>query len=235
VADTPLKIYDLAGADPDIRFSPPCWGIKMTLAHKGIPFEAVPWRFTEKDAIAFTGQGKVPVIVDGARKMHESWDIALYLDETYPDKPVMKSAAVRSAARFINKWAENVLQAAIRPLILEDIYGCIHETDKAYYLESRTKSMGGPIETWCPDRPAAQAALDAALKPLAETLSEVAYLGGDGPNYADYVVFGRLQWARVVMREPVVPTEGGGPIAEWFQRLLAAHGGFAAKSPTVRG
>lgn len=61
----PLKLYDLARAQDDRRFSPPCWQVKMALKHKGIHAEVVPWRFTEKDAIAFSGQGKVPVLVDG--------------------------------------------------------------------------------------------------------------------------------------------------------------------------
>ncbi|MEX2449328.1 MAG: glutathione S-transferase N-terminal domain-containing protein [Rhodospirillales bacterium] len=235
MAEPSIKLYDLAGADPDLRFSPPCWRIKMTLAHKGIPFETVPWRFTDKDVIAFSGQGRVPVLVCGGREVHESWDIARYLDETYPDKPVMGDAAARAAARFVKAWVETVVQPVIRPLVLEDIYDCIHEKDKDYFLESRTKAMGGPIEQWCPDRLAARAAVDAALKPLAETLSDVTYLGGNEPNFSDYIVFSVLQWARVVMREPVVPTEGDGPIAAWFGHLLEAHGGFAAQSPTVRG
>ena len=37
----------------------------MALAHKELEVETVPWRFTEKDVIAFSGQGRVPVLVDG--------------------------------------------------------------------------------------------------------------------------------------------------------------------------
>jgi Glutathione S-transferase, N-terminal domain len=53
-----LQLYDLAGAEPERRFSPYCWRIKMVLAHKGLPFDTIPWRFTDKDAIAFSGQGR---------------------------------------------------------------------------------------------------------------------------------------------------------------------------------
>jgi glutathione S-transferase len=61
----PIVMYDLAGADPALRFSPYCWRIRMALAHKGLDVETVPWRFTDKDVIAFSGQGRVPVIRDG--------------------------------------------------------------------------------------------------------------------------------------------------------------------------
>ncbi len=60
-----MKLYDLAGADNDLRFSPNCWRIKMALEHKGLVAETVPWHFVEKDAIAFSGQKAVPVLVDG--------------------------------------------------------------------------------------------------------------------------------------------------------------------------
>jgi hypothetical protein len=55
-----MKLFDLAGAEPDRRFSPYCWRTKLALAHKGLTTETVPWRFFEKDAIAMSGQGRVP-------------------------------------------------------------------------------------------------------------------------------------------------------------------------------
>ena len=71
-----ITMHDLAGADPALRFSPYCWRARMALAHKGLAVETVPWRFTEKDAIAFSGQGRVPVIRDGERVVPDSWSIA---------------------------------------------------------------------------------------------------------------------------------------------------------------
>ena len=57
-----IQLYDLAGAEDDRLFSPYCWRVKMALKHKGLAFESIPWRFTEKDKIAFTGSTTVPVI-----------------------------------------------------------------------------------------------------------------------------------------------------------------------------
>lgn len=50
-----IQLYDLCGKD-DRRFSPYCWRTKLALKHKGLDFETVPWRMTEKDRIAFSGQ-----------------------------------------------------------------------------------------------------------------------------------------------------------------------------------
>src|SRR5437899_1842420 len=80
-------LYDLAGADPSRRFSPYCWRIRLALAHKGLPVETIPWRFVDKLAIAASGQGRVPVLVEGDKWLAGSWDIATYLEETYPDHP----------------------------------------------------------------------------------------------------------------------------------------------------
>ena len=46
------RLFELCGADDDLRFSPYCWRTRLALAHKGLPVETIAWRFTEKDAIA---------------------------------------------------------------------------------------------------------------------------------------------------------------------------------------
>jgi glutathione S-transferase len=74
-----ITLHDLAGADPALRFSPYCWRTKFALAHKGLPVDTVPWRFTDTDAIAFSGQGRVPVIQDEVTVVSDSWAIAEYL------------------------------------------------------------------------------------------------------------------------------------------------------------
>lgn len=100
---TELKLYDLAGADDSWRFSPYCWRVRLALAHKGLAVETIPWRFTEKEAIAFSGQGKVPVLVDGERFITDSWTIAEYLDQNYQERPsLMGEGSVRALTRFIN-------------------------------------------------------------------------------------------------------------------------------------
>jgi hypothetical protein len=55
-----IKLYDLAGAESDRRFSPYCWRIRLALEHKQQAVETLPWRFTEKEEIAFSGQWPYP-------------------------------------------------------------------------------------------------------------------------------------------------------------------------------
>ena len=133
-----ITLYDLAGAEPNRRFSPFCWRAKMALAHKGLAVETVPWRFTEKDKLPQPNVGRVPVIVDGARVVHDSTAIADYLEEQYPDRPSLFGGEVgRGLARFIQNWTETVLQPGLIRLVLLDIYRHIGPADQAYFRGDR--------------------------------------------------------------------------------------------------
>ena len=109
-----MQLYDLAGAESERRFSPYCWRIKLALMHKGLPFDTIPWRFTEKNAIAFSGQGRVPVLIDGDQVVFDSWTIANYLEAMYPDRPsLFRGDGGRAVTRFVNAWADVVLVSGI--------------------------------------------------------------------------------------------------------------------------
>ena len=82
-----LKLFELVGTDVGRPFSPFCWRTRMALAHKGLSAETIPWCFTEKDAIAPHKSEKVPVLLDGENSVANSWAIANYLEDRYPDRP----------------------------------------------------------------------------------------------------------------------------------------------------
>ncbi len=64
-------LHELHGRDGH-RFSPYCWRAIMALKHKGLDFERVPMKFTDRSAIAPSGQDRVPVLVDGERWISDS-------------------------------------------------------------------------------------------------------------------------------------------------------------------
>src|ERR1700730_19436685 len=82
-----LKLFELVGTDRSRPFSPFCGRTRMGLAHKGLGAESIPWCFTEKDAIAPHHSEKVPVLIDGETSVADSWAIANYLEDRYPDRP----------------------------------------------------------------------------------------------------------------------------------------------------
>src|ERR1700719_7701 len=82
-----LKLFELVGTDETRPFSPYCWRTRMALAHKGLGAESTPWRFTENAAISPHNSEKVPVLLADDKAIVDSWVIANYLEDTYPDRP----------------------------------------------------------------------------------------------------------------------------------------------------
>lgn len=228
--ENPLRLYELAAADPDVRFSPHCWKTRMALAHKGLEPERIPWRFTEKDAIAFTGQGLVPVIIDGGETVWDSFRIAEFLEARYPDRPSLFGGdAGRHTARFVNSWADSVVVPAIAKTIVLDIHERVHDKDKDYFRASREKRFGLPLEEVSADRPARLSDLRQALAPLRHLLQFQPFICGEAPAYADYCAFGMFMWMRCI--SPIEPLDEGDPIHGWRERLLDAHGGLGRSAP----
>ncbi len=226
-----LKMYDLCGADKDRRFSPFCWRIKMALAHKGLETEFIPWRFTEKEALAPTGQGLVPVIIDGDTWVNDSWKIALYLDEQYPDKPLMKSAQVKALTSFTKAWVETQITGLILKLVITEIPPYLEEEDSAYFVKSRTEKFGQSLEEFAGDDAANLKKLHTALLPARLTFKKQAFLCGDQPSFADYILFGPFQWARSVSTKELLDKDD--PIYAWRERMLDLYDGLARKAPTA--
>ena len=225
-----IRLYDLAGAEDDRRFSPNCWRIKMALAHKGLEFETVPWRFTEKDAIAFSGQGAVPVLVDGSNTVYDSWRIALYLDEAYPERPLLMDSEQARGAIFVFKhWCERNIHPAVSQVIIVDLFSHLHDKDKAYFRESREKRFGTTLEAYGSDRTGALAKLQKALDTVRPVLIEQPFIGGRSPSFADYILFGAFQWARAM--SPISLLEPDDSVYIWREGMLDLHGGIARRVP----
>ncbi|MEN0075008.1 MAG: glutathione S-transferase family protein [Paracraurococcus sp.] len=224
------QLYDLAGADPALRFSPYCWRIRLALAHKGLPVETIPWRFTETERLAFSGQGLVPVLVDGERVVHESWAIAEYLEAAYPDRPsLFGGPAAQALTRFVNGWADATLHPALAPLILRDILDCILPEHRAYFRESRERRFGRSLEALAAERDQGVIGFRKLLQPLRLVLRAQPFLAGAAPAYADYILLGTFQWARCVSNFRLL--EADDPVHAWRARMLDAHDGLAGRAP----
>ena len=225
----PIKLYDLAGAEDDRRFSPPCWQVKMALKHKGLDAEEIPWRFTEKEVIAFSGQDRVPVLVDDGKTVTDSWEIARYLEDTYSDRPSLFGGPIgESGVLFIKFWCMQAINPPLFQIILPDLFQHLHEKDKAYFRESREKMIGMTLEEAAAPNDTTITALRTALTPLRQVLEHQPYLGGDQPYFADYVVFAQFQWARAIC--PIQLLAKDDLIYRWRDRLLDAFDGYARRA-----
>lgn len=95
----------------DFPSSPFCVKLRAVLRHKGLVFEAVdplapgPWLTLQRQ-----GLGKVPALQIDGRMVTDSTDIALVLDQLYPEPP-LRPQAPRLAAldHALEEWADESL------------------------------------------------------------------------------------------------------------------------------
>jgi glutathione S-transferase len=220
-----LKLYELVGAN-DRRFSPYCWRARMALAHKKLPADFIPCKFTDKHVIAFSGQTKVPVLVDGDDAISDSWAIACHLEDKYPDRPLLFGPGHgRPLTKFFNSWADSEINPVLLRMVVRDICDCVDPVDRDYFRQTREARLGRTLEEVQAERPVYMERLQQLLAPVRTLLENHPYLCGETPAYADYILFGTFQWVRCVSPLEILKTSD--PLYAWRERLLDAFGAMA--------
>nr|WP_298686879.1 glutathione S-transferase family protein [uncultured Dongia sp.] len=108
--------------------SPFAWKVWLALEHKGVPFEAKRLSFDNDDTktpefLAINPRGRVPALVDDGFALWESAAIIEYLEERYPEKPLLpKETKARATVRRMVNEADNYLQAASSELMEQAVY-----------------------------------------------------------------------------------------------------------------
>ncbi|MBT3930004.1 MAG: glutathione S-transferase family protein [Rhodospirillaceae bacterium] len=219
-----IRLYDLVGRD-DRRFSSNCCKTLYALAHKGLACETVPTRFTDISSIGDGSFSTIPVIEDGDTRLGDSWEIAMYLEATYPDAPsLFGGAAGIEYARFIARWVETRTHPLVMTMIVHDIYEGLDPADQPYFWESRTKRLGRPIDEVPVGREDRLPELRARLEPIRRIVADQLFLGGTSPIYADYVAMASFIWARKT--SPFALVDAGDPVHAWMHRCLDLYGGL---------
>lgn len=114
----PIKLYDF-------QASPNCQRVKVVLEEKKIPFDTVPVDLRKgeqkkADFLKLNPYGKVPVIIDGDTVLFESCIINEYLEEKYPNPPMLpKDPAKRAKVRILIDYGLNHLDASYQKIRME--------------------------------------------------------------------------------------------------------------------
>ncbi|MBS0242086.1 MAG: glutathione S-transferase N-terminal domain-containing protein [Proteobacteria bacterium] len=226
----PLVFYERIGHEGR-RPSPFSWRIRYALAHKGLDFEVHPVRFADVDRVrALSGQHLTPIIADDGKVVHETWDIACYLEDRFPDRPSLFGGDIgRGLARFMNGWSDTVLGPPLRLVIYADFPAVLDAGDRDYFRSTREKALGMTLEAACADPEAKLAAFQQACTPLERALSVQPYISGKAPAYADYIVFSLFQMARLGCRKDVASK--GSAIADWRSRMVGLYDNLGDRFP----
>jgi glutathione S-transferase len=221
--DNRITLYDLALREGQ-TISPFVWATKYAIAHKGFQIDLVPGGFT--GIVERTGgkTERLPAIVDDGKWVLDSWLIAEYLDETYPDRPTLiGSKQVEIATKFIEGWLwGNVLREWL-PNIVQDYRDMVMDVDWDYVTKTRTPP-GKTLEEVQAGREDRLPLIPPKLELLRTTLKDTPWLGGDAPNYTDYRALAVFLFMSAVATTPVLTEDD--PIRDWVERGFDLYGGL---------
>jgi glutathione S-transferase len=225
-----LTFYERVGFEGR-RPSPFSWRIRYALVHKQIDFDVHPVRFADVEAIRrLSGQHLTPIINDDGEVTHETWEIANYLEDRFPEQPsLFGGPAGRGMARFINDWASSQLGPPLRHVIYADFPAVLDPGDRVYFRSTRERDLGMSLEAACSEPESKLAAFQQVCSPLERCLSAQPFICGSTPAYADYIVFSIFQWARLGCPKEVVVQ--GSALADWRSRMIALYDNLADRFP----
>ena len=220
-----ITLYDLQLAS-GCTISPFVWRTKYALKHKGFEIDIVPGGFS--GILERTGgrSERVPVIVDDGKWVLDSWVIAEYLDETYPDRPMLfEGPTMKSLTKFLGNW---LWRTAIGPWFtcyIQDYHDLSMPQDHEYVRTTREGMLGGKkLEDVQAGREDRLPKVPPKLEPLRQLLREAPWIGGDKPNFADYDALSVFLWTASVATTP--PLTDDDPLRDWLDRGFELYDGL---------
>ena len=225
-----IELWELAGKS-DRRYSLFSWRTRMALRHKELEFESTPVAMSDKATIAFSGGKTVPVIKDGDTVVRDSWRIAEYLEERYPDRPSLFGGAIgRGVTHTFNTWVDRAIVPAMLPVIVADVHERVDPVDEEYFRRQFEGFLKCTLEEARERAPQAHERLKRVLEPLEAALKRQPYVCGAAPAYADYILFSVVQWARIMSPRVIFDTSGA--LYGWRSRILDLYDAFARNVQT---
>ncbi len=220
-----ITLYDLQLAS-GCTISPFVWATKYALKHKGFDIEIVPGGFTGIMERTGGRSERLPAIVDDGNWVLDSWLIAEYLDEKYPDRPpLFQGESMKVLTRFLESW---LWATAIRPWFgcyIQDYRDLSLPQDHEYVTRTRETLLGGrKLEDVQAGREERLPQVPPTLEPFRQLLRESEWLGGKTPNYADYRALAVFLWTASVATTP--PLTADDPLRDWLDRGFDLYGGL---------
>jgi glutathione S-transferase len=183
--------------------------VSLALAHKGLEVESVWIDYADRSPVeAVSGQGLVPVLVDGDEVVHDSPRILTWLEERHPEPPLYPSADPRRAEveTFVD-WFNRVWK--VWPNAIEAELGKSEPDREAIVAHS--------------------AQMDGALDRFERMLAGRDHLMGDDLGVADCIAFPFVKFALVRDPEDDEPfhrildehqsVEGRPRLRAWIERV----------------
>ncbi|KIP06684.1 hypothetical protein PHLGIDRAFT_448049 [Phlebiopsis gigantea 11061_1 CR5-6] len=229
-----IVLYDIPGREKQwMSWSPNTLKPRMTLNYKGLQYRTewveypdiegvckkIGARPTDKKADG-SDRYTLPVLYDPRtqRVVSDSWDIARYLDDAYPDTPRVVPAG---SAALQKAWHMLVLPTVLVPLLhiqLPHVCNILPPRSAEYFRRTREDAFGKKLEEVHSESDWEK--LEQGLGKVKTCLEENGegkdmLVMGDQITHADFVLVGIFIWARKSMGED----------SDAWKRLSALHDG----------
>ena len=211
-----LILYDLCGKN-DIRFSPPCWNIKLCLINKKINFITTPVTFTDKNKIKFSGQRLVPIIKYKNEVIYDSWKIILWLEKNFTTIKLINNEQTKVFSHFLYYWTSKHILPLIFQIIGPDIPKILSPKDAKYFIESRENNLKKKLRSLYKKKESVKVQLTRSLLIIEKLLNEKEFLNGSSPGLPDFIFFGNFMWAEKCSSELIIDQNSN--IYNWYKKI----------------
>ena len=211
-----IFLYDLSGKK-NIRFSPPCWNVKLCLIHNNIDFVTIPVKFTEKNKISFSNQNLVPIIKYDEEVVYDSWNIFVWLNDNIKEIKLIPNKQTEVFAHFLYFWTSKSLLPIIFKLIANDIPKILDEEDKKYFIRTREDRIKKSLKSLLSDKEKSKKQLFQSLINFEKILANNKFFNGENPGLPDFIFFGNFMWAEKCSSENLF--ENLPNIKKWYLNI----------------
>ena len=211
-----ITLYELAGKN-DLRFSPPCWNVKLCLLYKNIDFETVAVGFSEKNKILFSNQQLVPVLKHQDGHISDSWNIINWLDENYENPKLFVNETSKNFSYFLYHWTSRQILPILFKIIAHEIPNILEGDDLDHYIVTREERIKGPITKFVPVISDSIKKFRNLINPMRSLIKKNGFISGSNPGIEDFIFFGNFKWVYTCSSCNLLDKED--EIFQWYKKI----------------
>ena len=211
-----ITLYELAGKN-GLRFSPPCWNVKLCLLYKDIDFQTEAVGFSEKNKISFSNQQLVPVIKHQKGFVFDSWNIINWLDDNFDDPKLFINETSKHFSYFLYLWTSRQLLPVLFKIIAHEIPNILEGADLDHYIITREKSIKGPITKYKGVISESIKKFRSLINPIRSLIKKNGFISGTCPGIEDFIFFGNFKWVYTCSSCELLETED--EIYKWYKNI----------------
>jgi glutathione S-transferase len=200
----------------DIPVSPYAQKVKLALLEKGVDFRAIVPDVDNPDVefLAASPRREVPAFVDGEVNLFDSSIIVEYIEDRWPDPPLLPSgAAERARVRTIEEVCDTVYDA-VNWAVAEVLWFKRAEGEKAESLLAHAKDYTASLN-----------------RRLERELQNREWLNGERFGFGDIVAYPFVNGAAAMGNKP----EAGGRLEAWLKSMRSRPSAQRLKQDVVSG